>query len=125
MIAAIITELKKGTIKNVIPRGQNIVNPISPYVVVWGPETVQQAGRDREGKNMYYINTHFPKGYINQIDDYVYNELSILLPNKILLTTRDGRRVQLFVTMEIGGIVEGNTDGTISRERVFETVAMY
>lgn len=125
MIKAIITQLKTGSITNVIPRGQNIVNPEKPYVVVWGPETIQQTGMDREGKNLYYINTHFPKGYINQLDDYVYNELPTLLPDKMRLTTRDGRIVQLFLTMDIGVIVEGNDDGTLSKERVFETIAMF
>jgi len=125
LIKAIITQLKTGSITNVIPRGQNIVNPEKPYVVVWGPETIQQTGMDREGKNLYYINTHFPKGYINQLDDYVYNELPTLLPDKMRLTTRDGRIVQLFLTMDIGVIVEGNDDGTLSKERVFETIAMF
>ena len=88
-------------------------------------EPIAQAGRDMEGKNLYYVNVHYPKGYIDEIDDYITNELPTLLPDGIRLTTRDGRTVQLFNTMIIGDLVETNNDGTNSKDRVFESVAMY
>ena len=125
MLKAIITQIKTGTITNVIPRGQNVVNPEKPYVVVWGPEPIAQAGLDKAGKNLYRVNVHYPKGYIDDIDDYIFNELPTLLTDGIKLTTRDGRTVQLFHTMEIGDIVESNDDNTLSKDRVFESVAMY
>jgi hypothetical protein len=125
MITAIITKLKTGSITNVIPRGGTVANPSTTYVVVWKDSPVVQAGGDgTRGTNQYYISAHFPKGFINELEDYIENEIAALLHKKIL-TARDGRKIQLLKTANISPIIEGNDDGTISMDRLFETVAIY
>lgn len=123
MITAIINQLKTGSIANVIPRGQNISNPSQPYVVVSDLEGIQQ-GNTENGLNEYSINVHFPKGHINQLDDYIENELYTLL-NKKTLITRDSRKVEIKVTSQIGRLVEDNDDKTMSKERVCQTVMIW
>ena len=123
MTTAIENQLKTGSIKNVIPRDQNLTNPPPPYVTVWKNEPIQQ-GNTENGLNEYMVNAHFPKGHINQIRDYIEIETYTLL-NKKTLTTRDGRNVEIKATSRIGQIVKGNDDGTISLERAFETVMIW
>jgi hypothetical protein len=122
MITAIIAKLKTGTITNVIPRGDAVVNPTAPYVVVWKDSPIQLQGNS--GLNQYYVSVHYPRGYINQVDDYIENECATLLGGQIL-TTRDARKVQLYKTMDITPLIDNNDDGTISRDRLFDSVAMY
>lgn len=123
MITAIINQLKTGSVTNVITRGNNIVNPEPPYVVVWKDTPTQQAG-SQNGLNNYVINAHFPKGWVNQIEDYIEEETYQLLHAKIL-TTRDNREVKIEATSDIRPIVTGNDDGTISMSRVFITPGIY
>lgn len=123
MITAIINQLKIGSITNVIPRGDNVSNPDKPYVVVWKDPPVQQVG-SQNGLDEYVINAHFPKGWINEIEDYIEKETWQLLHDK-LLTTRDGRKVQIEATSKIGRLETGNDDGTISMGRTFTTIGIY
>ncbi len=123
MIKAIIDKLKIGSISNVIPFGQNVSNPNKPYVVVWQGEPTQQAGTEN-GNNEFFVNAHFPKGWINEITDYIEIEVYQLLHNQIL-TTRDSRKVKIQATSRIGRIIMGNDDGTISKDRVFITPGIY
>ena len=123
MITAIINQLKTGSIQNVFPRGQNKTNPNQPYVVVWKNEPIQQ-GNTENGLYEYVVNAHFPKGHINQLDDYIELEMYSLL-NKKTLETKDGRKVPIWVTSQIGRLVEGNDDGTISKERICQTVMIW
>ena len=123
MITAIINQLKTGSIQNVFPRGQNKTNPPPPYVVVWTGEPIQQDNTEN-GLNQYFVNAHFVKGANNQLNDYIENEVYALL-DKQILTTRDGRKVKIMVTSQIGRIVEGNDDGTISKERLCQTVMIW
>jgi len=122
MIKAIITQLKTGSITNVIPRGQNVVNPDIPYVVVYKLATVDQGYR--YGLKQYSINCHFPKGYIDELDDYIEIEVVELLDGQIL-TTRDARKVRIDASEDAGIIVESNDDNTNSRERIFQTPGFY
>lgn len=122
MIKAIVEQLKTGSISNVFPRGQNIVNPDRPYVMVWESEPIEQ--KDNQGLNEYIIAVHFPPGNINQVDDYILKEVVDLLDCKTL-TTRDGRLVTLHRTMRVSRLIEKNNDGTISRDRAFVTAALY
>lgn len=123
MIKAIIEQLKTGSITNVVPRGQNVANPEKPYVVVWQAEPAQQIGSEN-GLDEYVVNVHFPKGYVNQVDDYILKETYTLLHDKILIT-RDSRKVKIESTSRIGQLVTTNDDGTISKERVFITPGIY
>lgn len=124
MLKAIIDQLKTGSITTVIPRGSVEVNPTPPYVVVWGPDFIEQPGNENKGKNQYFISAHFPRGFINQLDDYIINEVYDLL-HKQILTTRDLRNVRLHVSGGPSNMIEGNADNTISKERVFITCGIY
>lgn len=124
MIKAIVTQLKTGTIKTVIRRGSITVNPSAPYVVVWGPELIPQPGHYNQGQNQYFIACHFNRGYGDDLDDYITNEVVDLL-NKQILTTRDFRKVQLHVSGGPSNMIEGHDDKTISKERIFTTAAIY
>jgi hypothetical protein len=123
MITAIINQLKTGSVSEVIPFGQNAANPMQPYVVVWQDEPILQDSTEA-GLNEYVINAHFPPGHINDLNDYIENEVYLLL-NKQILITRDGRRVEVKVTGQIKRLVTGNDDNTISRERTCQTPAIY
>ena len=124
MKKAIITQLKTGTISEVIPKGSTKTNLQPPYIIVWGPLLIPQPGDEDRGKNQYMISVHLSRGYINQLDDYVYTELVELLANQTL-TTRDGRRAILKISGAPSNLIEGNDDNTISKERVFITAGIY
>jgi len=124
MITAIINKLKTGSITNVYPRGCVVVNPPAPYVIVWGPELVPQPGEDSRGKNQYFISVHYTRGFINQLDDYIYNEVVDLL-NNIRFVMRDGRRATLHISGAPSNLIETNDDNTISKERIFITAGIY
>lgn len=124
MITAIINRLKTGNITTVIPRGSIKTNPMPPYVVVWGPELIPQPGDEDRGKNQYFIAVHYKRGFINQIDDYIYDEIIELLHDQ-RLTMRDGRQATLKISGAPSNLIEGNDDGTISKERVFITAGIY
>lgn len=124
MLQAIVNKLKTGSISRVYPRGSVTVNPEAPYVVVWQDPLVPQPGYDNYGKNTYKISVHYQKGYINPLDDYIYNEVQALLHKQSLLT-RDGRHVKIYCTGNVSATIEGNADGTISKERELITAGIY
>jgi hypothetical protein len=124
MITAIIRKLKTGTISNVYPRGCAVVNPAPPYIIVWGPELIPQPGENSMGINQYFISVHFARGFVNQLDDYIYNEIVPLLDN-IRFVMRDGRKATLHKSDAPSNLIESNDDNTISKERVFITAAIY
>jgi len=122
LTTAIINQLKTGSISNVIQKGDPISNPGNPYVVVWAAAPIPQAGNDNMGKREYMVSVHFPPGYSNDIDDYM-DEAFLLLDGQ-RLTTRDLRKVTLTGTLYISSLIEGNNDGTISKERNFVSAGM-
>lgn len=124
MLSAIVHELRTGTIGNVMPKGSVQVNPSPPYIIVWQPPFIPQPGADNMGKNIYIVSVHFKKGFINDLDDYIFNELQTLLHKKSLLT-RDKRHVKIYVSPIVSTLIEGNDDGTISKERELETAGIY
>jgi len=125
MIHAIIDRLKTGSITNVYPKGDPVVNPIPPYIYVWQKSPVMQPGSDNYGKNFYIVSVHYPQGFINYLDDYIDTELMTLL-HKFIATARDGRKVQLYLDGQgISGLIEGNADKTISKERQVTTAGIF
>ena len=124
MLSAIVMKLRTGSISNVMPKGGVQVNPPPPYVVVWGPSFIPQPGSDNLGKNQYTVSVHYKKGFVNQLDDYIMNEIQSLLHKQRLLT-RDGRYVTIYVSAVVSDTIEGNDDGTISKERELLTAAIY
>jgi len=112
MITKIVERLKQGAIQNVAAYGQkkNLLEP--PYVIV-KPET-DPVGRGRA----FRIIVHMIPGQNVFLEDYVYNDLSILLSD-FSTNSRHGNRNMLLSEQEITDIIISNDDGTISMERVF------
>jgi hypothetical protein len=124
MLSAIIMQLRTGTITRVYPKGGVPVNLAAPYIVCWGPDFIAKPGYDNQGKNVYTISVHYMKGFVNDLDDYIYNTLQTLLHKQSLLT-RDNRTVKLYLNGEVSDLIEGNADGTISKERNAVTAGIY
>jgi len=118
MIAEIITRLKTGSIKNIIPFGSATPSTV-PYIVV-KPET-NNKGRGvriilhyKQGANMYVSGgvTYTP------MDDYMYNELPSLL-SEWTLANNHGESMTVHDTREITDITAVSDDNTIAMERLF------
>lgn len=118
MIAEIITRLKTGSIKNIIPFGSATPSTV-PYIVV-KPET-NNKGRGvriilhyKQGANMYVSGgvTHTP------MDDYIYNELPSLL-SEWTMANNHGESMTVHDTREITDITAVSDDNTIAMERLF------
>lgn len=110
MTKAIITQLKTGSISNVVQYGS--ARPATPYVVV-RPEA-DSAGRGR----LYRIFVHYDQGQQAWLEDYCFDELITLLDN-FSAVTRHGNDNQLSVEQDYQDININNDDGTISMERRF------
>jgi hypothetical protein len=123
MITAIETILKTGSITNVFPKGDNIVNPNPPYVVLSGPEFIRQIEGENQGTDLYTISVHFNPGYTDDLDDYIFNEVRELLSGEDL-TTRDSRVLEVRFEGAPSDIIN-NSDGTISKEQTISTVGIY
>lgn len=108
MIGAIITQLKTGSISNVIIYGSE--RPAPPYVVV-RPEA-NERGR------LFRIFVHYSPGGQAWLEDYCFNEVVILLDN-FTAVTRHGNDNQLLIQQDYQDIIVNNDDGTISMERRF------
>lgn len=111
MIDKIIARLKTGTIKNVYEFG-TVQTKLAPYIVVKGEKDALGIGEE------YRIFVHMPPGQQIALEDYLFNTLSVLLPNGFTVTTRNGNTAELLHTQEWSGTIT-NDDGTISMERSF------
>lgn len=111
MITKIVEQLKTGTIKNVIAFGE-LKLPTAPYIVVKYEQDI--AGRGW----VYRVIAHFKPGQQTFLEDYVVNNIMILL-DKFGATTRHGNYQKLYATNELSGIIADNDDNTIAMERVF------
>ena len=123
MITALETKLKTGSIKNVFPVDSNIINPNPPYVVLSGPEFIEQITGTNQGLDVYTISVHFNPGFTDDMNDYIYNEVPALLARQDL-TTRDSRVLEVFFEDAPSGIIK-NSDGTVSKEQKISTVGIY
>lgn len=112
MIPAIVARLKTGVIKNVVAYGYSLQMPEPPYVVVKPEPDV--AGRGRSIR----IIVHMLPGQNIMLEDYVMNDLSLLLSDFPILS-RHGNRNMLLLEQEYTDIMPHNDDETISMERVF------
>ena len=111
MIDKIVTQLKTGTIKNVVPFGGSKL-PAPPYIVV-KPET------DPLNRGIvYFINVHMQPGQQIFLEDYVNEDISDLLDD-FGSTTRHGNYNKLMTEEEFSVIIMDNDDGTISMGRRF------
>jgi hypothetical protein len=112
MIAAIITRLKTGKIKSVIPFG-TIDTPAPPYIVV-----KQEVAMSGNGHNIR-VTVHMKPDQQQALDDFVRDDLSTLL-SEWAGTSHNGAYNQLDKGIdEFPVLIIGNDDGTIAMERVF------
>ena len=111
MITKIVEQIKTGDIKNVIAFGEAKL-PSAPYVVVKYEQDI--AGRGW----VYRVIAHFKPGQQIFLNDYVVNNLMLLL-DKFGATTSNGNYQKLYATNELSGIITDNDDATIAMERVF------
>jgi hypothetical protein len=117
MITRIVEKLKTGIIKNVVPYG-TIKLPAPPYIVVRPEADGMNRGR------IFRIFVHFLPGQIEDLENYIQNDLSKLLGDFEALS-RHGNRNKLFTTQDYSDIIANNDDGTISMERRFLMPSMF
>ena len=113
MLSKIIAQLKTGSISNVVPDGST-PGLQAPYVVV-------TQGTDVLGRGTAFtINTHYPPDYQIILNDYVRGELTTLLEN-FTATSHNGNlnTLQFDQFGDLPELFKGNSDNTISMERVF------
>lgn len=111
MTTAIVTQLKTGTIKNVVPFGLGGNRPEPPYVVV-KPES------RLDGERAFRIIIHMKQGQNIFLEDYVFSDLETLLSN-FRGVGRNSNNFRVYATEEYSDIITNNDDNTISMERVF------
>lgn len=123
MVSAIVNVLKTtSSITNVVPKGDiaNIGNGVHPYVLVY-EAPVYGLGRYEIDNTVLsiVIRVCFPKGYQDDLDNYVLFELQSLLHNKLIDVVNGTveTKVQTYCSSSITG-VELAQDGYIYRERV-------
>jgi hypothetical protein len=111
MIKPILTQLKTGSIKNVVQFGVDTL-PAPPYVVV-------RRERDPGDRGfLFRVIAHFQPNQQAWLEDYIFNEVITLLDN-FSGETRHGNDNEVFTTVDWTDIITNNDDGTISMERVF------
>jgi hypothetical protein len=111
MITAVVSILKTGSIKNVVPFGSQL--PAPPYVVVREENAPNNEVRFR-------IVVHVAPGQQVALDSYIKTELSTLL-SVFESDDRYGNHFRLEDRGEWMGVVAVSDDGTISMERSFYT----
>lgn len=110
MLDKVVAQLKKGTVKNVVPYGSTL--PAAPYIVV---KEEPDSGRNLTRYRVFY---HALPGQVLPMRDYVRYDLVKLLDGK-KLTGRSGNVNIVETAGIIGPVVMNNDDGTISQERAF------
>lgn len=111
MIDKIISRLKTGRIKNVVPYGYG-ENAAPPYIIV-------REEQDSLGRGIVYrIIGHMLPGQIIFLEEYMRSDISTLLDNYVI-TSRNGNVNELMTEQYNSGTIANNDDGTISRERRF------
>jgi hypothetical protein len=108
MVAEVVSRLKTGTIKSVVPFGSAL--PSAPYVVV-----KTKAGM---GRRDLRIIAHAKQGSSQTLEDYVFEELSDLLRG-FSSTDRHGNPFKVLDAEEWTDVEAVSDDSTISMERVF------
>ena len=108
MLTKIIERLKTGSISNIVEFGSKL--PTSPYVCV-------KAELYPVGRGVRVI-AHCDRGSNSALDDYVFNELSVLLSD-YEYEDANGNTVTVKDAGEYTDIAVNNDDSTISMERLF------
>jgi hypothetical protein len=114
MITAIVTKLKTGPYKQVIPFGYGSL-PAAPYIVVKQEQDILSRG------TAFRIIAHFLPGQLVAMEAYIRNELSTLLSG-FSGTTSAGNNFTLLDDYNVfPETIISNDDSTIAMERVFYT----
>ena len=118
MINAIITQLKTGSITEVITRGEGeyAKNPSIPYIVVY--DAVPISSVDGQIVAGVYVDVHHRPGTLDIIDDYLDEEVVTLL-HKVFLTDSKGNTFRLHDNDDKSILIDTNDDGTISKSKLF------
>jgi len=119
MIAEIVTQLKTGTITNVIPFGVTTKMPTPPYVVV-KPE-LYITGRGFRVYVHYSLGSQmYTKSSVNYtpLEDYIYNELPSLIKDWSFINNH-GETMTVRDTGEITDVNAVSDDNTVSMDRLF------
>jgi hypothetical protein len=111
MIDVIVSELKKGSVKAVVPFGSSTL-PAAPYLVVKEEPTPVL------GRTTYRVIGHWPKGDILGVRRYMRRDVYNLLANKTLTSPNTGAKNLVESAQEIGTLVLENDDKTVSMERL-------
>ena len=113
MNSAIIAQLKKGSIVNVVLFGDSGKPPPPPYVVV-KPEP----GVNSDKQNFRII-VHRVQGESKLSEKYIFEELPLLLSKKNWLDDGSGKKFRVMNNGDWFGPIAQNDDGTIAYERIF------
>lgn len=124
IVKAIIHQLKKGSIKNVIPIGEynKATNPggmLQPYVIVYESSSLSYYTKNGSGEASFKVIAAFPPSYHDQLNNYILYEVFSLLDNK-LLCIKNGEevsRIKVSVTDRLSRVITDTSDGYIARER--------
>lgn len=111
MESKIVEQLKTGKVKNVVPFGQVSVPPAPPYIVV--KEEVDPFGRG----DIYRIIVHVPIGANKFLKEYMAEVQQLL--DGFGAETPWGNYLVLYPEGPISGIITGNDDNTIAKERMY------
>ena len=124
LVKSIVIQLKKGSIKNVIPIGEynKATNPggmLQPYVLVYESSSINRYTKNGLGESFYKIVAAFPTSYHDQLNKYILYEVFDLLDNKLLYVKNDRgyARVKVSVTDRMSRVITDTSDGYIARER--------
>lgn len=108
MITKIVAQLKTGSVKDVVPYGQDH-GLKTPYVIV-RPE------RDLIGRGrVFYIIAHYQPTQQVFLENYIFGEVRTLLDG-FKATDRHGNYNELLSENDYTDIISNNDDGTISME---------
>lgn len=125
-IKSIIDELKKGSIKTVLPIGYfneatNTGGMTKPYVLVYDtPKYIRHRAYSDNGYSFITIMAAFPPSYQQALDKYIMFELFGMLDNKVIEIENGDvvSHTKVSVTDRISQIITDTSDGYIARERV-------
>lgn len=132
MLKAIITQLKTGSIKTVYTRGNyqtylagKDTNDLqSPYVIVFNDYPINSYYEVVNTIDSFIVEAHFPTGNIDKLNNYIENEVPVLLNRKRLIDTTL-YNFQVFVTMNMSIMSEPNDDKSISGGNDDSTISRY
>lgn len=117
MITKIVAQLKTGMVKNVVSFGETSVMPAPPYIVVKEEEDVLGRG------DIYRVIIHVPIGANVFLKQYMANVQELL--DGFEAETYLGNWQRICPEGPVSGIINGNDDNTIARERKYLCPTIY